>query len=303
VLADVTLELGRGETVALLGPNGAGKSTLLQALAGLLTLDAGTVERHGRVAAALQAPALADRTVLANVELALSWWGVRRGVARRSRATAALDTVGAAHLAGRAARGLSGGEARRVHLARAIALDADALLLDEPFAGLDSVTRADLLYETVPALRSAGRATLVVVHDRAEAMALADRVLLVLGGRLRADGPPRDVLDNPGDEEVAAFFGYVGRLVEGPMVHRLRPGDVQIDPEGDRAARVVRTIPTEDGVRVHLVLDGGHLIAFAPEPGPGVGKDVRVRLGRCVSFERCEGMAADAKASEGREAR
>ena len=178
---DVDLTLRRGDVLAVLGPNGAGKSTLLAALAGLIPPAGGTIERHGRVAAALQAPALAGRTARGNVEAALAWWGVPRR-ARRERALAALESMGAMQLEHRPAAGLSGGEARRVHLARALALRADVLLLDEPFAGLDAPTRADLLDDATAALVDDRRATVIVVHDRAEAWALADRVLILLGG-------------------------------------------------------------------------------------------------------------------------
>jgi ABC-type multidrug transport system ATPase subunit len=134
VVHGVDLALRRGEVVALLGPNGAGKSTLLSALAGLLEPAAGKLERSGRVAAALQAPALARRTALANVEAALAWWGVPRSE-RRGRALRALELLGAADHAHTPASKLSGGEQRRAHLARALAVEPDVLLLDEPFAG------------------------------------------------------------------------------------------------------------------------------------------------------------------------
>ena len=190
VVRDVSLELRAGEVVALLGPNGAGKSTLLDALSGVLEPARGTVERNGRVAVALQAPDLARRSVLTNVTLALAWWGVPRQD-REARAATALETMGAGHLRGRSAATLSGGERRRVHLARAMAVRPDILMLDEPFAGLDPEARASLLEDAVSALRSDAQATLVVVHDRAEAWALADRLLVLIDGRLVASGPPR----------------------------------------------------------------------------------------------------------------
>jgi ABC-type nitrate/sulfonate/bicarbonate transport system ATPase subunit len=121
VVRGVDLDLHAGEVVVVIGPNGAGKSTLLVALAGLLPAARGSIDRRGRVAAALQAPALANRTARANVEAALQWWGVPRRE-RTERALAALQAIGARGLADRPSRALSGGEARRVHLARALAL-------------------------------------------------------------------------------------------------------------------------------------------------------------------------------------
>jgi ABC-type nitrate/sulfonate/bicarbonate transport system ATPase subunit len=285
VVRDVDLDLRAGEVVGLIGPNGAGKSTLLAALAGLLPVARGTVERRGRVAAALQAPALARRTARANVEAALGWWGVARRE-RRERALAALHAIGARALADRPAQTRSGGEARRVHLARALALKADALLLDEPFAGLDAPTRAELLYDAASALRDPRRATLVVVHDRAEAWALADRVVVLLHGEVAADGAPADVFGRPPTAAVAEFVGFAGRLEERDALRLLRPQDVALDPDGPLRARVMRLIPVEDGVRVELALDHGRLVALAPAPGPMSGAEVRVRLVGGVTFPR-----------------
>ena len=284
VVHDVDLTLRRGEVLAVLGPNGAGKSTLLAALAGLIPPAAGTVVRHGRVAAALQAPALASRSARANVEAALAWWGVPRH-ARRERALAALQSTGASHLGDRPAGGLSGGEARRVHLARAIALEPDVLLLDEPFAGLDAPTRADLLDDATTALTDPGRATVVVVHDRAEGWALADRILVLLDGRSAAHGPVRDVLGAPPTPAVAAFVGFSGKLHQPDGTLRmLKPGHVTLDPAGEIAATVTRRVPVEDGVRLELTLPNGRAHAYAPLPGPRPGDTVRLRLAAGITY-------------------
>jgi ABC-type sulfate/molybdate transport systems ATPase subunit len=284
VVHDIEFTLRRGEVLAVLGPNGAGKSTLLAVLAGLIPPAAGSVTRHGRVAAALQAPALASRSARANVEAALAWWGVERR-ARRERALGALRAMGASHLRDRPAAGLSGGEARRVHLARAIALEPDVLLLDEPFAGLDAPTRAELLDDAVTALTDPRRATVVVVHDRAEAWALAHQVLVLLDGRAAAQGPVRELLEAPPTPDAAAFLGFSGRLEQPDgSVRMLRPGHVTVDPAGEIAATVTRRIPIEDGVRLELELPGGRLHAFAALPGPAPGDTVRLRLAGGVTF-------------------
>jgi ABC-type sulfate/molybdate transport systems ATPase subunit len=288
VVHDVSLELRAGEIVALLGPNGAGKSTLLDALSGALEPSSGTVERRGRTSLALQSPDLARRSVLTNVALGLAWWGVPKAE-RRPRAMRALEAIGAGHLAKRAASTLSGGERRRVHLARAIAVEPDILLLDEPFAGLDAEVRAALLEDALSALRSDTRATLVVVHDRAEAWALADRLLILIDGRLVADGSPRGLLEHPPSPGVARFLGYDGALRDGDETVLTRPPHVVLDPAGAHEATVTRATALEDGFRLELTLETGRLYAVAGLPAPRVGETVRVRIDGGVRFPSSAG--------------
>lgn len=284
VVHDISLSLCAGEVVALLGPNGAGKSTLLDALAGAVPPASGQVARAGRIAIALQAPDLARRSVLANVVVALAWWGVPRAD-RRRRALEALRAISAEHLAERAASSLSGGERRRVHLARALAVRPDVLLLDEPFAGLDAATRATLLDDTGAALREVARAALVVVHDRAEAWALADRLLILLDGRLVADGSPRELLETPPTMEVARFLGFDGTVTQanGELL-ATRPQHVVLDDSGPLTGTVTRVIPIEDGVRLELSLDNARVFALSPLPGPAKGETLRFRLTGGVRF-------------------
>ena len=283
VVSGVDLELHRGELVAVLGPNGAGKSTLLSTLAGLLEPVGGRVIANGRVAAALQSPALARRSVRANVEAALAWWGVPKPE-RGPRALQALERMQVAELADRPARSLSGGEARRVHLARGIALRADALLLDEPFAGVDVPTRAALLRDAASVLRDPERATFVVLHDRAEAWALADRLIVLLDGRVAAEGAPGAVLERPPSRGVAEFLGFTGAVRENGGVRCLRPAQVSFDPAGALRGTVVRRIPEEDGVLCDVELEGGRVQARHPYPGPAEGETVAVRVDGGVHY-------------------
>ncbi|WP_053227681.1 ABC transporter ATP-binding protein [Solirubrobacter soli] len=283
VASEIDLTLARGELVAVLGPNGAGKSTLLATLAGLMPPIDGTVTVDGRVAAALQAPALARRTVRANVEAALAWWGVPKAQ-RAARADEALQRMGVGELAQRPAGTLSGGEARRVHLARAIALQADALLLDEPFAGVDAPTRAALLRDAADVLRDPRRATFVVLHDRAEAWALADRLIILLDGRLAASGEPRAVLESPPTREVARFLGFTGEVRVNGGVRCVRPAQVAFDPDSPLRGTVARRIPEEDGVLCDITVEGGSVQARTPYPGPDEGDEVGVRIDGGVVF-------------------
>ena len=277
IVSDVTAELRAGEIVPLLGTHGAGERRLRDALAGALPASEGRIERIGRVGIALQSPDLARRTVFQNVTLALAWWGVPRPE-RADRARDALRAIGAEHLSRRRAATLSGGERRRVHLARAIAVRPDVLMLDEPFAGLDAEVRANLLEDALSALRSDTRATLVVVHDRAEAWALADRLMILIDGRMVATGPPRELLEQPPSVEVARFLGFDGNLEDGDELLLTRPPHVVLDPAGLLEARVTRSVPLEDGVRLELELERGRLYAVAALPAPRAGDAVRVRI-------------------------
>lgn len=210
------LTLDAGQTLALLGPNGAGKSSLLLALATLLPShgdlrfrdrpidDADAFRR--RTAVVFQRPLLLDRSVLANAALGLELRGVDRGE-REGRARDALARLGIAHLAERPARRLSGGEAQRVSIARAIAVSPEVLLLDEPFAALDAPTREGLIADLARILRERGVATVLVTHDRDEALSLADRVAVMIGGRVRQVGDAEAVFATPTDPEIAEFVG------------------------------------------------------------------------------------------------
>jgi ABC-type sulfate/molybdate transport systems ATPase subunit len=203
---------------------------------------------------------------------------------RAQRAREALEAIGAGHLAQRPATALSGGERRRVHLARVLAVRSDVLLLDEPFAGLDAEVRAALLADAERALRSPHRATLVVVHDRAEAWALADRLLILIDGRIVADGPPATLLANPPSAPVARFLGYEGELRDGDERLLTRAAHVALDPDGGQSATVTRLIPLQDGVRLELTLPSGRLYATAGLPAPRIGDTVRIQINGGVRF-------------------
>jgi ABC-type multidrug transport system ATPase subunit len=282
VVREVDLTVIRGEVVALLGPNGAGKSSLLECLGEVLPAASGTVTRAGRTATVLQAPGLARRSVRANVELALAWWGVPRRQ-RRSRALEALEQMRAAHLAKRPAGSLSGGERRRVHVARGIAVAPDILLLDEPFAGLDGETHQDLVEDTSSALREAAGAVLVVVHDRADAWALADRVVVMFEGQVAAEGTPQQLLTDPPTAEVARFLGYDGRLERADHLLLTRPPHVVPTQDGTIEGTVVRAVGQEDGVLAEVRVPEG--VLRCRHPGPlAMGEVIRLEVVGGVRF-------------------
>jgi molybdopterin-binding protein len=242
------LGVDRGDVLALLGPNGAGKSTLLQALAllepaarGEIVLDGRPVtpkslDARRRMAVVLQEPLLLHGSVRDNVSLGLRLHHLPRAE-REQRIARWMERTGIVHLAGRKARSLSGGEQRRVSLARALALEPLVLFLDEPFAALDAPSRRALLAELPGWLRDAGCATVLVTHDRDEALHLADRVAVLIDGAVRQCGPIEEVFTRPADEEVAAFLG-VENILRGDVLDtdgdtsRIRVGDTEIIAAG-----------------------------------------------------------------------
>lgn len=280
---DVQLTVAAGETLAVLGPNGAGKSTLLALIAGLLRPDHGTARLGGRVLFDVdgrgRGPALRPHergvsmlaqdallfphlSALDNVAFGPRSAGVTRREAGR-RADDWLARVDATALAGRRPAQLSGGQAQRVAVARALAADPVLLLLDEPMAALD-VSVAPALRRTLRDVL-ADRTAIVVTHDVLDAYTLADRVVVLEGGRVVDAGPTRAVLDRPTTPFAAGLAALnlltgtaVGgdggvRLADGTVVEA-RSTDGLVAGAGAAAAVAVRP----SAVRVTTGATGGH---------------------------------------------
>jgi ABC-type branched-subunit amino acid transport system ATPase component len=219
VLAIEQLDLEAGERLAVLGPNGAGKTTLLRLLAGLEAPTSGRVEIDGepiagaaievrrQVGYATQRSGLLSTSVIRNVELPLSWRRMERA-ARRAVALAALERLNVAGLADRKAASLSGGEAQRVSLARALAIDPRLLLLDEPAAGLN-VTEAAHVSELIARIRAGGTTVILVEHHMDVVMGVSDEITVLNYGRRLAHGTPAQI-----QEDAGVIEAYLGRSVE-----------------------------------------------------------------------------------------
>ena len=284
---DVDLELAEGETVAVLGPNGAGKSTLLALLAGLLRPDGGRAELDGTVLfdvpdarrrGAWLAPHRRSVALLSQEPLLFPHLSVLENVAfgprtRADRATAVararhwLDEVDAASLADRRPAQLSGGQAQRVAVGRALAAEPRLLLLDEPMAALDVAV--------APAIRRmlrrvlAGRTAVVVTHDILDAFLLADRVVVMYAGRVVDHGPTRDVLERPTSPFTAglASLNLLTGVGDGPSREGAASARVRSQSGPVLTARAVADIA--DGAPAGVAVRPGKVsIAAADDPSP-----------------------------------
>lgn len=259
----VDLHVRPGECLALLGPNGAGKTTLIRAATGLLTPDSGIVEVAGgsphradvraRMGVMLQATAFPTHlTVHELVVGAAARAGASPGDAART-----MDELGIADLAARRSHELSGGQRRRLQLARALVVDPELLILDEPTEGLDLDSRR-ATWRLLAARRDAGTAILLTTHLVSEAGSVADRVAVISGGRIVANDTPDVLADRLPDRTIHAHTRLASaRLADLPgVVHVERTG---LD-DSDRSRRGRTTIVTrqpEDVLRQLLALDPG----------------------------------------------
>ncbi len=259
-LTNADLHAASGELIAVLGPSGSGKSSLLRAVAGLVPLHGGNIlvngtsilalppERRG-TALMFQQPALFPHlSVLDNVAFGPQMQGVNKKE-RQARAQQMLHAVQLAGYEQRRPHQLSGGQQQRVALARALATQPRVLLLDEPFAALDPGLRDEMRMMVARLQREHQVTTLLVTHDQSEAALLADRVALVIDGRVQQVAAPENVFARPDNSTVARFVG----------VHNLVPGTLQANQHSVCSALgTLQTTPTD-------LLPGPVLICFRPE--------------------------------------
>ncbi len=308
----VDLEVEAGRTVALIGPNGSGKSTVCSVVAGLLDAEDGRVVLGGRVldgagefvragrrqvALLSQDPGVfTHMSVLGNVVFALRCQGVRRGEAV-TRARAELAAVGAEHLASRSGGALSGGQAARVALARALATGPRLLVLDEPMSALDVTARQEMRRLVARRCAEEGLTLLLVTHDVLDLTALAEDVVVLDRGRVVEQGPTVRVLSAPRSDFVARLTGTAVltgvvdgeagapglRLPSGQVVHgrpQEEPAEGGVGEQGDRDDHNEGLRPGVPGVAL-VPPDAVALYRQAPHGSPR-----NVLTGRVTGLER-----------------
>ena len=270
-LNDVSVEVERGSLTALLGPSGSGKSTLLRVIAGLERPDAGQVCLEGRDVTRVPPQergvgfvfqhfsAFKHMNVWENVAFGLRFRRRPRAEIEQ-RVTELLELVQLSRLGDRYPAQLSGGQRQRMGLARALAVDPKVMLLDEPFGALDARVRKELRIWLRRLHDETHTTTVIVTHDQEEAMEVADRVVVMNGGRIEQTAAPRELYDHPANEFVMSFVGPVNRL--GDVF--IRPHDVELllEPNGaTQEAMVQRLVHLGFEVRVELVRDDGEVLS------------------------------------------
>jgi putative spermidine/putrescine transport system ATP-binding protein len=310
----LSLGLAEGECIALLGPSGCGKTTALNIIAGFLIPDSGevrigghdmaTVPTHKRNAGMVfQSYALfAHLTVFDNVAFGLKMRKVEK-VEIAGRVREALALVRLDGMASRFPRQLSGGQQQRVALARALVIRPELLLLDEPLSNLDAKLRQEMRTELMEILRRVRITTIFVTHDQEEALALADRVVIMNHGRIEQIGTPSEVYEEPATSFVATFLGEAN-ILRGTVAATDAEG-LACDVGGGVLVRSARTTTTPPGGPIEVVVRSERL-RLSPHPTglansfPAIlehvvylGSEIRyfVRLGehRLVAVEKNRG--------------
>jgi putative spermidine/putrescine transport system ATP-binding protein len=256
---ELSLEVEQGEFIALLGPSGCGKTTTLQMIAGFVEPTGGRIMLEGRDLTAMkpaqrglgvvfQSYALFPHmTAAENVAFGLEMQGVEKAE-RARRVTEALALVGLSALAERYPRRMSGGQQQRVALARALVVRPRILLLDEPLSNLDAKLREEMQIELRQIQRTLGTTTILVTHDQSEAMALADRIVVMNKGAVEQIGPPHETYEWPATPFVADFLGKTN-LLDGALVGlagpaTIRPEKLAFAPPGHAGSGLAGTVRT-----------------------------------------------------------
>jgi len=315
VLHDVNLDVARGELCALLGSSGCGKTTLLRSIAGFVTPASGAIRVEGRdilglppekrgTAMMFQSYALwPHMSVADNIGYGLRMRGWRKDAIAK-RVVEMLELLQLEGFGPRPVTQLSGGQRQRVALGRALAVDPQLLLLDEPMSNLDYKVRIELRHELRALQRRIGITAVYVTHDREEALTLADRIAVLDAGRVAQYGRPEEIFHRPASAFVAGFMGAdnalaMTRVADGALVQastagagepvtvHFRSDAARVEPAGAKVAgselelagRVVQSLYVGQGYRYRVHVDSDDVWAHA-EAKIEEGVDVRVVVPR-----------------------
>jgi ABC-type Fe3+/spermidine/putrescine transport system ATPase subunit len=314
-VSGLNLTVDEGELLVLLGPSGSGKTTTLRLIAGLLQPTSGDVlfdgasvlsvppEKRGAVMVFQEHSLFPFMSVGDNVAFGLKMRKVSRSEIE-TRVKSALATVQLAGFEDRWPEQLSGGQRQRVALARSLVVRPRLLLLDEPLSNLDRGLREELRQMVREVQQEVGITTLFVTHDQSEATAMADRIGVLMEGRLRQVGPPRDIYERPVDVEVARFFGACnflsgvkrGKIVrtdvgeveiaalnvaDGPVTLIVRPEAIEIgaNSHNNFAAAVEMCSYNVPVAECHVNIKGAILqVMLLPNSNLHVGEEIKVHL-------------------------
>jgi iron(III) transport system ATP-binding protein len=338
-VSDLTLDIADNEFVTLLGPSGCGKTTTLRLIAGFIAPDTGTIHAGGRLVSTRERVVPPEergmgmvfqnyavwphKTVFENVVFGLKLRGLSSADARAR----VRDTLALVNLTGfedRLPSALSGGQQQRVALARSLVVEPGILLLDEPLSNLDAKLRERMRGELKELQRRTGITFVYVTHDQAEAMALADRIAVMQGGKLQQFGTPQEVYARPASRAVADFMGLVnfltatvvaaehprGRLrigsgwtLEAGLPAALSPGDtveIAVRPENvhlkpragaaqaDLAATVTERTFLGSAIEYHVALEDGTALRTQAHPldefATGETVAVAINASHCTVF-------------------
>ncbi|MGW7246151.1 quaternary amine ABC transporter ATP-binding protein [Streptomyces decoyicus] len=280
---DVSFDVHKGEVFVVMGLSGSGKSTLVRCLTRLIEPTSGDLEMDGEDVRAMDRNALRDlrrrraamvfqhfgllphRTVVDNVAYGLEIQGMGKAE-RREKANEMVDKVGLAGMEKRRPGQLSGGQQQRVGLARALAVDPEVLLFDEPFSALDPLIRRDMQEEVVRLHREEGRTMVFITHDLAEALRIGDRIALMRDGEIVQLGTPEEIVGSPADDYVRDFVRDVPREQVLTVRRAMRPVE---DGEADEGPALGPDTLISDAIEAVVrsggavrVVDGGRCLGI-----------------------------------------
>jgi putative spermidine/putrescine transport system ATP-binding protein len=297
-LAELSLDIRRGEFIALLGPSGCGKSTALNCLAGLLPLSEGSIwqddgrldtlppERRGFGMVFQNYALFPHLSVRSNIAFGLQMRRLPRAEVRR-RTDEAVRLVRLEEHAGKLPGQLSGGQQQRVAIARAVVISPSLVLMDEPLSNLDAKLRLEMRTEIRRLHQSLGLTTVYVTHDQEEALSLADRLVVLRAGRVQQVGSPEELHTRPANPHVADFMGFRNLLrvraekvegdrvllgVEGVSLTGTAVGEIRPGDEVVAAVRPEHLVPAEEGIRcvVDVAEYQGREMAVEARTGDGL---------------------------------